>query len=39
MFVQDILGNRKDYYFLVIYKEAVDGGYGEKEALEVAKKL
>ncbi|CAD8164049.1 unnamed protein product [Paramecium octaurelia] len=39
MFVQNILGNRKDYFFLVIYKEEVDGGYGEKEAIEVAKKL
>ncbi|CAD8156112.1 unnamed protein product [Paramecium pentaurelia] len=39
MFVQNILGNRQDYFFLVIYKEEVDGGYGEREAIEIAKKL
>ncbi|CAK82475.1 unnamed protein product (macronuclear) [Paramecium tetraurelia] len=38
-FVQNVLGNRKDYFFLVIYKDELDGGYGEKEAIEVAKKL
>ncbi|CAD8078260.1 unnamed protein product [Paramecium sonneborni] len=39
IYVQNILGNRKDYFFLVIYKEEVDGGYGEKQAIEAAKKL
>ncbi|CAD8163407.1 unnamed protein product [Paramecium octaurelia] len=39
IFVQNVLGNRKDYFFLVIYKDELDGGYGEKEAIEVAKKL
>ncbi|CAD8073610.1 unnamed protein product [Paramecium primaurelia] len=39
IFVQNVLGNRQDYFFLVIYKDEIDGGYGEREAIEVAKKL
>ncbi|CAD8077511.1 unnamed protein product [Paramecium sonneborni] len=39
IYEQNILGNNNDYFFLVIYKEEIDGGYGEKEAIEAAKQL
>lgn len=39
LFTKEILANRKDTFFLIIYKEVVDGGYGEKEALHAAKQL